>query len=260
MTRRTIIGALALAAFLALWHAASVTGLFGRVQPVYAQLLLPTPGAVARAALESAGSGELWVQVSVSLWRVVLGFGIAVALGIPLGLAAAFSPTAGAAVEPFVRLLSPIPGVAWVPLAILWFGLGDAAAVFIIAIGSVFPVLLATRQGARAVDGRLVDAARTLGARPVALLRRVLLPSLVPYLVTGFRLGLGFAWRVVIAAEMVGVPKGIGYMLNVGRSTGRTEVTLLTMAVLGALMIAAEELVFAPLERRTEPWRAGAAA
>jgi NitT/TauT family transport system permease protein/taurine transport system permease protein/sulfonate transport system permease protein len=160
-----------------------------------------------------------------------------------------------AVVEPFVRLFSPIPGVAWVPLAILWFGLGDAAAIFIIAIGSVFPVLLGTAQGTRAVDRRLLDAARVLGARAPALLRRVVLPSLVPYLVTGFRLGLGFAWRVVIAAEMVGVPRGIGYMLNVGRATGRTEVTLLTMAVLGGLMVAAEELVFTPLERRTHAWR-----
>jgi ABC-type nitrate/sulfonate/bicarbonate transport system permease component len=254
--RSHLIGAAALAVFVGLWHAASVTGLFGRLPPSYAQLLLPAPAAVARAAWDSARTGELWSQVSVSLVRVAVGFAIAVAVGLPLGLATALSRTANAAVEPFVRVLSPIPGVAWVPLAILWFGLGDAAAVFIIAIGSVFPVLLGTAQGARAVDRRLIEAARMLGARFPHLLRRVLLPSLVPYLVTGFRLGLGFAWRVVIAAEMVGVPKGIGYMLNTGRATGRTEVTLLTMVVLGALMVAAEELVFAPLERRTHAWRA----
>lgn len=254
--RGRLIGASAVAAFVALWHAASVTGLFGRLPPAYAQLLLPPPAAVAAAAWESARTGELWAQVSVSLVRVAIGFGIAVAAGVPLGLATARSRAANAAIEPFVRLFSPIPGVAWVPLAILWFGLGDAAAIFIIAVGSVFPVLLATAQGARAVDRRLLEAARVLGARSSHLVRRVLLPSLVPYLVTGFRLGLGFAWRVVIAAEMVGVPKGIGYMLNMGRATGRTEVTLLTMAVLGALMVAAEELVFAPLERRTQAWRA----
>jgi ABC-type nitrate/sulfonate/bicarbonate transport system permease component len=253
--RGQLMGGLALAAFLALWHAASATGLFGRVPPAYAQLLLPGPGTVAIAAWESARSGELWSQVSVSLVRVAAGFAIAVGCGVPLGLATASSREVNAFVEPFVRLFSPIPGVAWVPLAILWFGLGDAAAIFIIAIGSVFPVLLGTAQGTRAVDRRLLDAARVLGARPPALLRRVVLPSLVPYLVTGFRLGLGFAWRVVIAAEMVGVPRGIGYMLNVGRATGRTEVTLLTMAVLGGLMVAAEELVFTPLERRTHAWR-----
>lgn len=254
--RGRLVGAAALAGFVALWHAASVTGLFGRLPPAYAQLLLPAPAAVAAAAWESARSGELWTQVSVSLVRVAVGFALAVAVGVPLGLASASSRTVSAAVEPFVRLFSPIPGVAWVPLAILWFGLGDAAAIFIIAVGSVFPVLLATAQGARSVDRRLIEAARVLGAGSGHLLRRVLLPSLVPYLVTGFRLGLGFAWRVVLAAEMVGVPRGIGYMLNVGRATGRTEVTLLTMAVLGALMVGAEELVFAPLERWTQAWRA----
>ncbi|WP_242393671.1 ABC transporter permease [Anaeromyxobacter oryzisoli] len=258
--RDALVGLAALAAFAGLWHLASTTGLFGRVPAAYAELLLPPPAAVARAAWESARTGELWGQVSVSLVRVAIGFGIAVAVGIPLGVVSAMSRAANAVLEPFVRLFSPIPGVAWVPLAILWFGLGDGAAIFIITIGSVFPVMLATAQGARAVDGRLVEAARTLGARTPALLRRVYLPSLVPFLVTGFRLGLGFAWRVVIAAEMVGVPKGIGYMLNMGRSTGRTEVTLLTMVMLGALMVVAEELVFAPLERHTRAWRAVEAA
>ncbi|MGB8932366.1 MAG: ABC transporter permease [Anaeromyxobacteraceae bacterium] len=257
--RGRIIGALALSAFVVLWHVASTTGLFGRFPPAYAQLLLPSPGAVGRAALDSAASGELWSQVSVSLLRVTAGFGIAVALGLPLGLLSAVSPAANAAIEPFVRLFSPIPGVAWVPLAILWFGLGNSAAIFIIAVGSVFPVLLGTAQGVRSVDLRLVEAGRVLGARPLQLLQRVLLPSLVPYLVTGFRLGLGFAWRVVIAAEMVGVPRGIGYMLNAGRATGRTEVTLLTMVVLGALMVAAEELLFSPLDRHTQSWRGAAA-
>jgi NitT/TauT family transport system permease protein/taurine transport system permease protein/sulfonate transport system permease protein len=142
-----------------------------------------------------------------------------------------------------------------VPLAILWFGLGDKAAIFIITVGSVFPILLSTAQGVRAVDRVLLDASMTLGACFHQQLRRVVLPSVTPFLVTGFRLGLGFAWRVVIAAEMVGVPRGIGYMLNVGRSTGRTEVTLMTIVILGVLMILAEELVFAPLERRTNHWR-----
>jgi len=252
---RYLLGAAAVAGFVALWHAASVTGLFGRVPEAYAALLLPKPSVVLEAVRESAASGYLWDQVSVSLLRVGAGFGISVAIGVPLGLVAALSSTANALIDPFVRIFSPIPGVAWVPLAILWFGLGDKAAIFIITVGSVFPILLSTAQGVRAVDRNLLDAARTLGARFHHQLRRVVLPSVTPFLVTGFRLGLGFAWRVVIAAEMVGVPRGIGYMLNVGRSTGRTEVTLMTMVILGVLMIVAEELVFAPLERRTSHWR-----
>jgi NitT/TauT family transport system permease protein/taurine transport system permease protein/sulfonate transport system permease protein len=252
---RFLLGSAALAAFVGVWHVASVTGLFGRVPPEYAALLLPTPGAVWEALRESVASGDLWNQVSVSLVRVATGFGLSVLIGVPLGLSVALSPTANALIDPFVRIFSPIPGVAWVPLAILWFGLGDKAAIFIITIGSVFPILLSTAQGVRAVDRSLLDAARTLGARFHQQLRRVLLPSVTPFLVTGFRLGLGFAWRVVIAAEMVGVPRGIGYMLNVGRSTGHTEVTFMTIAILGVLMIIAEEVVFAPLERWTNHWR-----
>lgn len=105
------------------------------------------------------------------------------------------------------------------------------------------------------MDAHLVDAARMMGAVRWQILRRVMLPSVIPHLVTGFRLGLGFAWRVVIAAEMVGVPKGIGYLLNVGRSTGRTDITIVTMVTLGVLMLVVEELIFAPLENRTRFWR-----
>lgn len=252
---RLLTGAAALAAFVGLWQAASMTGVFGRVPMAYARLLLPGPGVVWWALCEAAGSGYLWDQLSVSLVRVAAGFALAVAIGIPLGLAVVLSPWADALIDPFIRVFSPIPGIAWVPLAILWFGLGDRAAIFIITVGSVFPVLVSTAQGARAVDRTLVDAARMLGARLHQLLLRVFLPSVVPFLVTGCRLGLGFAWRVVIAAEMVGVPKGIGYMLSVGRSTGHTEVTFMTIGILGALMIVAEELIFAPLERHTSHWR-----
>lgn len=252
---RYIQGGISLALFLVIWHVASTTGLFGIIEPEYSLLLLPTPETVMTAIVETAKDGSLWGNVSVSIVRVTIGFALAVLIGIPLGLAMALSPICNNFSEPFVRLFSPIPGIAWVPLAILWFGLGDKAAIFIITIGSVFPIVINTIQGVRDVDAHLVDAARMMGASHLMILRRVMLPSVIPYLVTGFRIGLGFAWRVVIAAEMVGVPKGIGYMLNVGRSTGRTDITIVTMVTLGVLMLVVEELVFAPLENRTRFWR-----
>jgi ABC-type nitrate/sulfonate/bicarbonate transport system permease component len=248
-------GGAGLVLFLVAWHVASTTGLFGRIEPEYSLLLLPTPETVLRAILETAADGSLWGNVSVSIVRVTIGFLLAVLIGIPLGLAMALSPLFNNFAEPFVRLFSPIPGIAWVPLAILWFGLGDKAAIFIITLGSIFPIVINTIQGVRHVDAHLVDAARMMGAGRWQILRRVMLPSVIPYLVTGFRLGLGFAWRVVIAAEMVGVPKGIGYLLNVGRSTGRTDITIVTMVTLGVLMLVVEELIFAPLENRTRFWR-----
>ncbi|MDR3734676.1 MAG: ABC transporter permease [Acidobacteriaceae bacterium] len=253
-------GGLALAAFVVLWHIASVTGLFGRVSPEYSLFLLPPPKVVFVALVEMARNGYLWDHLSVSIVRVLVGFTLSVLIAVPLGIGMAISSTTYNLAEPFVRIFSPIPGVAWVPLAILWFGLGDEAAIFIITVGSIFPILLNTTQGVRDVDVHLIDAARMMGATRLQIIRRVMLPSLVPYLVTGFRTGLGFAWRVVIAAEMVGVPKGIGYMLTVGRSTGHTEITIVTMVVLGVIMFVVEEVIFAPLEKSTQSWRRAASA
>jgi ABC-type nitrate/sulfonate/bicarbonate transport system permease component len=248
-------GALAILGFLFLWHLASVTGLFGRISPEFSMLLLPPPKVVFRALGEMAWSGYLWDQVSVSMIRVLIGFGLSVLIAVPLGIGMGLSVSVNNLAEPFVRIISPIPGVAWIPLAILWYGLGDEAAIFIIAVSSVFPILMNTIQGVRDVDPHLIDAARTMGATRWQVIRRVMLPSLVPYLVTGFRTGLGYSWRVVIAAEMVGVPKGIGYMLAVGRSTGHTEITIVTMICLSVLMLIVEELIFVPIERSTSSWR-----
>jgi len=253
-------GSLALVIFVFIWHIASTTGLFGHVPPEYSQLLLPPPSVVFKALFEMAITGYLWDHVSVSILRVAIGFSLSVIIAVPLGIGMALSRSLNNFAEPLVRIFSPIPGVAWVPLAILWFGLGDEAAIFIIAVGSIFPVLLNTIQGVQDVDTHLINAARIMGASHSQIVRRVMFPSLVPYLVTGFRTGLGFAWRVVIAAELVGVPKGIGYMLTIGRSTGRTEVTIVTMIVLGVLMLTVEEIVFAPLEQLTSSWRRTATA
>jgi ABC-type nitrate/sulfonate/bicarbonate transport system permease component len=253
-------GLLALVIFFILWHFASTTGLFGRISPQYSLLLLPPPEVVLKTFAEMAWSGYLWDQVSVSLVRVLIGFSLSVLISVPLGIAMGISPSVNNFAEPFVRIFSPIPGVAWIPLAILWYGLGDSAAIFIITVSSIFPILLNTIQGVRAVDPNLIDAARTMGATRWQIIRRVTFPSLIPYLITGFRTGLGYSWRVVITAEMVGVPKGIGYMLAVGRSTGHTAITIVTMICLGLMMLIVEELVFAPLERRTSSWRRAAAA
>jgi ABC-type nitrate/sulfonate/bicarbonate transport system permease component len=248
-------GGLTIALLLLLWHFASATGIFGRMSPESSRLLLPPPSVVFDSLAEMARSGYLLDNVSISAMRVLVGFLLSALIAVPLGAIMALSATANNLVDPIVRLLAPIPGVAWVPIAILWFGLGDEAAIFIIAVGSIFPMLLNTIQGIQDVDHRLIDAALTLGASRTQIILRVMLPSLIPYLVTGFRTALSFAWRVVIAAEMVGVPKGIGYMLTIGRSTGRTEVTLVTMLILGVMMILVEELIFDPLQSITDNWK-----
>jgi ABC-type nitrate/sulfonate/bicarbonate transport system permease component len=157
--------------------------------------------------------------------------------------------------SPIFRMFSPIPGVAWVPLAILWFGLGDTAAVFIIIMGAIAPIIINANQGVKDTDRNLLQALNSMGASRWQIVKRCIIPGIVPYLVSGFRLGLGFAWRVVIAAEMVGVPNGIGYVLSTGRSTGRTEVTIVTILSLGIIMILMEQVLFATLEKTTNHWR-----
>ena len=122
-------------------------------------------------------------------------------------------------------------------------------------MGSISPIIINTMQGVNDVDPNLEKALLTMGASKWQIIQRCVLPSIVPYLVSGFRLGLGFAWRVLIAAEMVGVPDGLGYVLNTGRSTGKTEVTVVTILLLGIMMILMEEVLFMPLERKVCHWR-----
>jgi len=156
--------------------------------------------------------------------------------------------------NPILKLFSPIPGVAWVPLAILWFGLGSSVAIFIITVGAISPIIINTMQGVNDVDKKLLQALKTMDASRLQVIRWCIIPSIIPYIVSGFKLGLGFAWRVVIAAELVGVPGGLGFVLNVGRSTGNTEVTIVTIISLGIIMIVMEQLFFAPLEKTTRFW------
>jgi NitT/TauT family transport system permease protein/taurine transport system permease protein/sulfonate transport system permease protein len=255
--KRVWQGLAAVAAVILLWHVASVTGLFGRIALEYCDLLLPTPAKVAQTIVVMLKSGYLLDNLLVSLVRVGISFGLAILIGVPLGVGMAVNDTTRNLAQPFVRFFSPIPALAWVPLAILWFGLGDQAAIFIVTLAAVFPIIFSTIQGVHDIDRHLLDAARMMGADSCQVFRRVMMPSLAPYLVTGFRNGMSNAWRVVVAAEMVGVPKGIGYMLTVGRGTGETGVTIVTIIVLGVVMLVVEELIFGPLENRTRFWRPG---
>ena len=141
------------------------------------------------------------------------------------------------------------------PLSILWFGLGDKAAVFIIAVSAITPIVTNVIQGIESIDTNLENMMNMLKASRWQLMRFLIIPSAVPYVITGFKLGLGYAWRVVIAAEMVGVPDGMGYVLNLGRSTAQTEITFITIIVLAVLLALMEKCLFAHLEKITGAWK-----
>lgn len=248
-------GCFGIACIFLLWTIASATGIFGRVDEKTARLLLPMPTVVAEELWKMLSNGYLLSNIWVSMKRVLAGFGIAVAVGLPLGILMGVSETIRNCVYPVVRFFSPIPGVAWVPLAILWFGLGNKAAIFIIVMGSLSPIVVNTLQGVLDVDRKLYDVMHIMEANWWQITKYCIIPSIFPYIMSGFKLGLGFAWRVVIAAELVGVPKGLGYVLSVGRSTANTSVTLITIISLGVIMMLMEEVLFRIIEKHTNKWK-----
>lgn len=238
-----------------LWQIASSTGIFGRVDPKISKILLPSPKAVLNESINIIKSGYLLKHIWISFQRVAIGFGIAFFVGILLGILMGISKNLRTMLYPVFRIIAPIPGVAWVPLAILWFGLGNNAAVFIIVVSAITPIIINVLQGVQSLDKNLEDVMTIMKASFIEKIQYMIIPSIIPYVVTGLKLGLGYAWRAVIAAEMVGVPGGLGYVLSVGRSTAKTEITIITMIVLSMMLIIMEEFLFTPLEKITNNWK-----
>ncbi|MFP5393376.1 MAG: ABC transporter permease [Gammaproteobacteria bacterium] len=188
-------------------------------------------------------SGELVVDSLSSLYRVVLGFAIGAGLALPLGLAMGASERAYAWFNPLVQILRPIPPIAYIPLAILWFGLGNPPAVFLIALGAFFPVLMNTIAGVRHVDGIYLRAARNLGAGGPTLFVRVILPAAVPYILSGVRIGIGTAFIVVIVSEMIAVNNGLGYRILEAREYFWSDKIMAGMITIGLIGLAIDVAV-----------------
>jgi len=183
-------------------------------------------------------SGELIIDSLGSLYRVVVGFAVGAGLALPLGLAMGASRIVYAWMNPLVQLLRPIPPIAYIPLSILWFGLGNPPAVFLIAIGAFFPVLMNTIAGVRQVDGIYLRAARNLGAGGATMFLRVILPAAVPYILTGMRIGVGTAFIVVIVSEMIAVNNGLGFRILEAREYFWSDKIIAGMITIGLLGLA----------------------
>jgi ABC-type nitrate/sulfonate/bicarbonate transport system permease component len=227
----------------------------GVIDPV----LLPPLSQVLGRGAALLSSGVLVEHASASLWRVLLGFALAIAVAVPMGIVLGLWP----AVEDFadlgLQLLRPLSPPAWIPLAILWFGIGNPPAVFIIFIGTVFATLVGVTAATRDVDRSLVEVALTEGASHWQAVRHVVIPALMPALFAQLRVGLGLAWMCVIAAEMVAVHKGLGFMMIDARSLFRVDDVLAGMITVGALGLTMDAVLRAA-EGWVLAWREGTTA
>jgi taurine transport system permease protein len=217
--------------------------------------LFPHLTAVIQAAVEGIQDGSLIGHIGASLLRVLVGTTLALLAAIPLGIAMGVSPIVSSFLTPPLRFFSVLAGIAWIPIATLWFGYGFGAITFVIFNAVFFIVTYNTLLGVSTIPLQVRNAAASLGAGRWSMLTEVLLPGALPNIVTGIRTGLGFAWRGLIAAEMIATNAGLGYMLFVARDFYRTEVIVLGMIVIGVLWLLLDRLVLAPLERATiERW------
>jgi NitT/TauT family transport system permease protein len=254
--RKIIRGAIGILVVLIVWQVMAVA--------YDLQQILPPPLAVARTIFSTLTLnyehpwlyGEnIYEQLASSLVRAVSGFTIAAALAIPLGLFVGRVRAVREFIDPVIRALFPIPGIAWIPLAILWFGLGNTAVIFVVFIAEFFPLYFNTEAGARSINPILVDAARCFGAKRLTLFRRVILPASIPFILTGMRIALGGAWRMIVAAEMLASQSGIGSILIEARYQFRATDLMMAMILVSVVGYATERLIVGTIEKKTtEKW------
>jgi NitT/TauT family transport system permease protein len=202
---------------------------------IFKPIILPSPDSVLLAALDLAGTGQLFEDAGWSLLRVLLGFAVAAIVAVPVGVIMGWSRVASYIVDPVVEIMRPIPPIAWIGLAILWFGLGLNSAIFLVFIGAFFPILLNTISGVRNVDKKLIEVAYTFGARDFEILRKVVIPAALPTIYTGLRVGMGIGWMCVVAAEMINPQHGLGDLILSSSSFLRTDRVMVGMISIGIL-------------------------
>lgn len=243
--RQAIVAVLLPLAVIILWQAAGQGGsLFGGV--------LPTPDRVWKAWIIwafgpgggfNAYSGTWLANLVFSAERVAKGFACAIVVGVPVGVMIGWNRVVSGALDPTVQLLRPIPITAWLPFSIAIFGIQDVGAIFLIALGAFYPIVVNSAQGARDVERNLIRAALMMGASRWTVLRRVVLPASLPAIFTGLRIGLGIAWTAVIVAEMIAVKSGLGYVLWDAYYVGRMDVVIADMVSIGVLGLASDRII-----------------
>jgi NitT/TauT family transport system permease protein len=225
--RETLPALAVIALLIALWSAVVVAS---------GSAIFPTPWQVVTGTLELVQDGTLWRHIGASLLRVGSGFLLAVAVGVPLGLWMGWVPGAFRTLNPIFQMLRPISPIAWIPIAILWFGVGNASPIYLIFISSVFPMVVQTVAGVHTIERRYLWAAENFGVSRRALFGQVVIPAVLPQVIVGMRIGLGVAWLVVVAAEMIALRSGLGYLIIDSRNAGnRYDLVIAGMIIIGLI-------------------------
>ena len=245
--KQTLPSILVLAAVVAVWWAVVV---------LTKSVIFPTPGEVVKGTLELARDGTLWEHIGASLFRVGAGFGLAVLFAIPLGLWMGWVHGAFVTLNPLFQILRPISPIAWIPIAILWFGVGNASPIFLIFIASVFPMIVQTTVGVHTIEKRFLRAAENFGVPRGKLFRRVVFPATLPQIIVGMRIGLGVAWLVVVAAEMIALHSGLGYLIIDSRNAGnRYDLVIAGMIIIGLIGLALDGIMRMLESMKIVRWR-----
>lgn len=229
---------------IAAWQALSSLNVWPRV-------LFPSPLEVGQAFVEDISTGVLLVNLGVSLRSLLLGFLVGSAIAIPLGYLMGLNRASRDFFDPLVNLLQAIPGLAWIPFAILWFGLGQGAVTFIIVMSVFFPVLHNLLTGIRMVQPVLIEAVQTLGAGRAAVIGHVIFPATLPNLMTGIRLGIAFGFRSLVGGEMIASTDGLGYAIFNAQQYFQSSRIVVGMLAIGITWLIMDRLILRPIEQRT---------
>ena len=242
-----LLGTLSMLAFLALWEIVVRVGL---VNPLFTS----SPSRIVAAAIEMFADDSFYGHLEVSAKEFFSGFALAIVIGVPLGIAMGWYSRVNAILEPFVSALYATPRIALLPLVVIWFGIGIASKVAIVFLGAIFPILVNTITGVRTIEADFVKVARSFGASDRQMFLTVVLPSAVPMLLTGLRLGLGHALVGIVVGEMYGATQGLGYLIAVAGARFQTDRVMVGIILIAGLGVALTELLRA-IERRFERWR-----
>jgi len=235
---------------------ALIIGVWWAIVVATGSVVFPTPWQVVTGTIELIRDGTLWGHIGASLFRVGTGFLLAVTVAVPLGLWMGWVKGAYITLNPLFQMLRPISPIAWIPIAILWFGVGNLSPIFLIFISSVFPMVVQTIAGVHTIEKRYLRAAANFGVSRATLFRQVVIPAVLPQIIVGMRIGLGVAWLVVVAAEMIALRSGLGYLIIDSRNAGnRYDLVIAGMIIIGLIGLLLDGLMRLLEGLRVVRWR-----